>query len=404
MADASDSSITYEDPATELASVMDGRTSGDRHGGVNTPIELSVSFSVMKPETLGRMYSGEGGPARDLFLYSRHYNPSVLNLGRQLAALEGTEAAYCTSSGMSICHLLGPATAGTHALIANFLPKSSNINTTFVDIRDLEEVKKAIVEGHTKVLYFESISNPTLTVADIPKLSKIAHDKGVKVVVDNAFSPMVLSPARLGADVVVQGLSKYVSGEGDVLAGAICGAESLVNSMMDLHQGALMLLGPTMNAMVAFNLSQRIPHMGLRIKEQCQRALVFAERMKKMGFKVIYLGLEDHPDHQLLKKMVNKEYGYGGILCLDMETEERANKLMDVLQNDAKFGLMAVSFGYYDTLMCCPSSSTSSQLSEAKRMSASISPGLVRMSLGYTGTLEKRWGQFEMAARPFLKA
>lgn len=167
--------------------------------------------------------------------------------------------------------------------------------------------------------------------------------------------------------------------------------------MMDLQQGALMLLGPTMNAKVAFELSERLPHLGLRMKEHCHRALVYAQRMKKLGLKVIYPGLEDHPNHQLLKSMANPDYGYGGILCLDMETEEKANKLMHNLQNCTQFGFMAVSLGYYETLMSCSGSSTSSELSEEEKGLAGISPGLVRMSIGYSGTLEQRWSQFEKA-------
>ncbi|CAI9274620.1 unnamed protein product [Lactuca saligna] len=397
---------TFEDPVSALANA---RHEFGEHGGVNMSIEASATFTVMEPETLSRMFTGELGPDRDFFIYSRHFNPTVLTLGRQMAALEGTEAAYCTSSGMSAIssvllqlvssgeHIVASPTlyGGTHAFLTHFLPRSSNIKTTFVDIRDLKKVKEAIVEGYTKVLFFESMSNPTLTVANIPELSRIAHEKGVTVVVDNTFAPMVVSPARLGADVVVHSISKYISGGGDIIAGAVCGAASLVNSMMDLHQGTLMLLGPTMNAKVAFELSQRIPHLGLRMKEHSHRTLIYARRMKKMGLKAIYPGLEDHPDHHLAKSIFNKEYGYGGMLCLDMQTEVRANKLMNGLQNNTRFGLMAVSLGYHETLMSCSGNSTSSELDENEQALAGISPGLVRMSIGYTGTLEQRWGQFE---------
>lgn len=198
-------------------------------------IEASATFTVMEPETLSRMFTGELGPDRDFFIYSRHFNPTVLALGRQMAALEGTEAAYCTSSGMSAIssvllqlvssgeHIVASPTlyGGTHAFLTHFLPRSSNIKTTFVDIRDLKKVEEAIVEGYTKVLFFESMSNPTLTVANIPELSRIAHEKGVTVVVDNTFAPMVVSPARLGADVVVHSISKYISGGGDIIAGTL---------------------------------------------------------------------------------------------------------------------------------------------------------------------------------------
>ncbi|KAJ0048137.1 hypothetical protein Pint_14821 [Pistacia integerrima] len=399
---------TWEDPAAAFASA---RHEFGEHGGVNMSIEASATFTVMEPETMRRMFTGELGPDRDFFIYSRHFNPTVLNLGRQMAALEGTEAAYCTASGMSaissvlmqLCSSGGHVVAsralygGTHALLTHFLPRACNITTTFVDINKLEMVQNEIVEGKTNVLYFESMSNPTLTVANIPELSRIAHDKGVTVVVDNTFSPMVLSPARLGADVVVHSISKFISGGADIIAGAVCGPASLVNSMMDLHQGALMLLGPTMNAKVAFELSERIPHLSLRMKEHCHRAMTYATRMKKLGLKVVYPGLEEHPQHKLLKSMANKEYGFGGLLCVDMETEERANRLMNYLQNCTQFGFMAVSLGYYETLMSCSGSSTSSEMNAEEKALAGISPGLVRMSIGFIGTIEQKWSQFEKA-------
>lgn len=179
--------------------------------------------------------------------------------------------------------------------------------------------------------------------------------------------------------------------------GAICGPASLVNAMMDLQEGALMLLGPTMNAKVAFELSERLPHLPLRMQEHSRRALAFATRMQRLGLRVLYPGLPDHPHHARLAAMANPGYGSGGMLCLDMGTEERANRLMHHLQNTTQFGLMAVSLGYYETLMSCSGSSTSSEMPPEDRARAGISPGLVRMSVGYNGTLEQRWAQFERA-------
>ncbi|GER25759.1 cystathionine gamma-lyase [Striga asiatica] len=370
------------DPAAAMAA---SRHEFGEHGGVNMSIEASATFTVMEPDTLRRMFAGELGPDRDFFVYSRHFNPTVLNLSRLLAAMEGTEAAYCTASGMSaivsvlvqICssgdRLVASHTVygGTHALMSHFLPRVANITTSFVDIGDLAEVEREVGKGGVKVLYFETMSNPTLTVANVPELCRIAHDKGVTVVVDNTFAPMVVSPARLGADVVVHSITKFISGAADINA---------VNSLMDLHQGALMIMGPTMNP-----------------KEHCHRAHVFATRMKGLGLKVIYPGLEDHPDHALLESISNPGYGHGGILCLDMGSEERAYRLMGLLQNHTQFGLMAVSLGYYETLMSCSGSSTSSEMNEEEKARAGISPGLVRMSIGYTGTLEQKWAQFEKA-------
>lgn len=218
------------DPAAALADV---RHEFGEHGGVNMSIETSATYTVMEPDHLRQMFAGERGPQTDSYVYSRHFNPTVLNLSRKLAALEGTEAAYGTASGMSAIacvllqllncggHLVASSTlyGGTHSLIEHFLARTCNITATFVDIADLEAVENAIVEGKTKVLYFESIANPSLKVSNIPELATIGHKKGVTVVVDNTFAPMVISPARLGADVVIHSLTKFISGGGDIIAG-----------------------------------------------------------------------------------------------------------------------------------------------------------------------------------------
>lgn len=391
---------------------MQGLTSArhefGEHGGVNMSIEASATFTVMEPETLGKLFAGELGPDMDFYIYSRHFNPTVLNLSRQIAAMEAAEAAYCTSSGMSaiasvllqLCnhgdHIVASSRlyGGTHALLSHFLPRTSNISTTFLDLDTLDmHTIRAAFTPSTKVLYFEAISNPTLSVADIPLLSSIGHEMGVTVVVDNTFAPVILSPTRLGADVVIHSLSKYISGGADIIAGAVCGPATLIDSMMGLHQGALMLLGPTMNPKVAFDISERLPHLPLRMKEHCNRALIYATRLKKLGLKVIYPGLEEHPHHELLKRLANPGYGYGGMLGLDLGSKEKAYKLIHYLQNNAQFGLMAVSLGYYETLMSCPGSMTSSELSEKEQEETGISQGLVRMSIGYSGTVEQRWSQ-----------
>ncbi|KAI0520223.1 hypothetical protein KFK09_007694 [Dendrobium nobile] len=396
------------EPAESLAS---SRHEFGEHGGVNMSIEASATFTVMEPDTLRKIFTGELGPDRDFYLYSRHFNPTVLNLSRQIAAMEGTEAAYCTASGMSavFCALLQLCPAGSHivasrclyggtyALLSKFLPRMAAVKTTFLDARDLEAVGGAVREGETRVIYVETMSNPTLEVADIAGLSAVAREKGVMLVVDNTFAPMVVSPARLGADVVLHSVSKFISGGADIIAGAICGPASLINSMMDLHGGILMMLGPTMNAKVAFELSERLPHLALRMKEHCARAMLYASRMEQLGLKVIYPGLASHPHHRLLRSLANPGYGFGGMLCLDMGDEERANRLLYHLQNTTQFGLIAVSLGYYETLMSCSGSSTASKLSEEEKHFAGISPGLVRMSVGYSGSVEQRWAQFEKA-------
>jgi len=403
--------VKHPSPKNPVETLANTRHEFGEHGGVNMSIEASTTFTAMHPDILADMFHGEKGPDKGgCYLYGRHFNPTVYNLSRQLAALEGTEAAYCTASGMAaiagtlfqLCdagdHIVSANTiyGGTYALLHDFLPAKAGITTTLVDICDLAAVEAAITP-QTRVLYAESIANPTLRVADIPALAEIAHRHQLKLVIDNTFSPLILSPKQLGADIVVHSMTKFIGGASDHIAGAICADKAFILELMDLHTGALMLLGPTMDPQVAFNINLRIAHLPLRMAEHGRRAQLFAERLREMGLAVNYPGLPEHPDHELISRLHCADYGYGGILTLDMGSEERANALMDILQNDYRFGYMAVSLGYFDTLMSCSGSTTSSEMTDEDKAAAHIAPGLVRLSLGYTGTTEQRWRQLQRA-------
>lgn len=388
-----------------IESLADMRHEFGEHGGVNMSIEASTTFTVMKAGTMPEIFQGRTGPDAGCYLYGRHFNPTVYVLGKELAALEGTEAAYAAASGMgaistTIMQLCGPGDhvicsdtiyGGTYALLKDYLPAKMGLQVSFVDISDLEAVKAAFTE-RTKVVYTETLANPTLRVAPVDALATLAHDRGTQLVVDNTFSPMIISPAELGADVVVHSLTKYINGASDIVAGAICGRMEFIQSLMDLHTGSLMLLGPTMDPKVAFNISLRLPHLGLRMKEHGVRGLAFAQRLTEKGYSVAYPGLEAHPGYATLRRIGREEYGAGGILALDMKTGARASRLMEALQS-RKFGYMAVSLGYFDTLMSASATSTSSEMTDEAKAQAGLSDGLVRLSLGYTGTLEQRWGQ-----------
>ena len=381
------------------------------HGGVNMSIEASTTFTVMTPELMPEIFSGQLGPNEGgCYLYGRHFNPTVFVLGRMVAAMEGAEAGYGTASGLSAiaavimqsCGGGGKVVSsntlygGTWALFDEYLPKNCGIETTFVDVQDLNAVADAMKNG-AKVLYTETLSNPTLRTADIEALAKIAHDHDAILVVDNTFTPMIFSPIQQGADVVIHSATKFISGASDVIAGVICCSKSFLENLMDLHLGSLMLLGPTMDPIVAFRLSLRLTHLASRMKEHSTRAMFFAKKLEEHNQKVMYPGLPSHPDHALSSKHAHSEYGYGGLFTVDMGTAERAHAFMDELQNKHRFGYIAVSLGYFETLMSCSGSSTSSEMSEEAQKSAGISPGLVRFSIGLTGSVEQRWEQMKEA-------
>jgi len=402
--------MTNRNPVETLANT---RHEFGEHGGVNMSIEASTTFTVMHSNTMPDIFGGKKGPDQGgCYLYGRHFNPTVYTLSKQLAALEGTEAAYCTASGMSaisatlmqLCdqgdHIVSSNAVygGTYALMHDLLPPKTGISSTFVNITDLDAVEAAITD-QTRVIYTESMANPTLRIADIPRLSAIAKRYGLKLVVDNTFSPLILSPIKLGADIVIHSMTKFISGASDYIAGAICADTEFIQQLMDLHTGMLMVLGPTMDPQVAFNINLRIPHLPIRMVEHAKRTQLFAERLHEMGMTVTYPGLSGHPDHELISELHCPDYGYGGILTLDMGTVENANDLLDLLQNEYHFGYVAVSLGYFDTLMSCSGSSTSSEMTDEDKTAACISPGLVRLSIGYTGTTEQRWSQLSEALK-----
>ena len=382
------------------------------HGGVTPSISRSSTFTVIDPATMPDIFQGLRGPDKNgCFLYSRHYNPTVSVLSRYLAAMEGTESAMCTASGMSaiactllqLCrhgdHIVASNTiyGGTHALLDEMLPEMG-IATTFVDPFSNQDFKNA-VNARTKVLYVETMGNPTLHIADLPALGRLATERGLTLVVDNTFTPMLVTPALHGAHVVVYSLTKFINGASDIIAGAICTSNDLILKLKDLHTGRAMLLGPTMDPRIAFDMIQRLPHLAIRMREHSRRAMAIAQHLEQAGVSVIYPGLSSHPQHGLFTNMLNQGYGYGGMLAIDCGTQRQAEHFMSVLQNEEDFGYIAVSLGYYDTLMSCSSSSTSSEIPPEDQDKMGLSPGLVRLSIGFSGTLEARIRQMDRAIR-----
>ncbi|MEA3362197.1 MAG: aminotransferase class I/II-fold pyridoxal phosphate-dependent enzyme [Thermodesulfobacteriota bacterium] len=395
--------------------LLQARREFGEHGGVVPSISRSSTFTVLHPGTMPEIFEGIKGPEQGgCFLYSRHFNPTVDVLSRYLAALEGTEAAICTASGMSaiscsilqICkagdHIVASESiyGGTHALLESLLPQM-NITTTFVDITDMEAIKKAITP-QTRIIFTETMGNPTLKIADLPAISAEIRGKEIKLVVDNTFSPLIFTPYTMGADVVVYSLTKYINGASDLIAGAICADKAFILELMDLHTGRVMLLGPTMDPRVAFDIVQRLPHLPIRIREHSHRAMAIAQLLKEMDVEVTYPGLPDHPQHQLAKELGNDSYGFGGILAIDCGSQQRAELMMEELQNEENFGLIAVSLGYFDTLISCSGSSTSSEIVLEDQQKMGLSPGLLRIAMGYTGSLEVRLEQIKRAVEKVL--
>ena len=362
-------------------------------GGVVPVIDVSATSTFLNPPDMEKAFHGE---IQGCYLYSRHSNPSVKIFSEKIAAMESMEAAIGLSSGMSAIyttirqlipdggHIISSRTVygGTYALFQNIFPKIG-LKTTFLDTGDLKSVEEAITKD-TKVVYVETLSNPLLRVTDLKKLSQICKKKNLKLVVDNTFTPMIMTPAKLGADVVIHSCTKYISGASDMMGGAIASSQEFINQLIDINHGMVMLTGPIMDARIAHELYTRLDHLPIRMAAHSKSCSYLAKRLEEEKIPVIYPGLKNHPDTDLFTSMMNPEFGYGGMMVVDCQTSAKALDLAYKLQQQ-KFGLYAVSLGFSRTLMSCPSISTSSEIPEEEQISMGLSKGLLRLSIGYLG-------------------
>ena len=368
-------------------------------GGVNPSISDSSTYTFLSAKTMFDTFEGN---ADGCYLYSRHSSPTNLYLGQALAAMEGTEAANVSASGMGaitptllqLCgsgdHIVSSRTiyGGTYAFLKNFTPRLG-IKTSFVDITKMDKVEAAIT-ADTKVLYCETVSNPLLEIADIASLAKIAKRHNIKLIVDNTFSPLSVSPAKLGADIVIHSLTKYINGSSDTLGGVTCASREFIDSLKNVNNGASMLLGPTMDSLRSASVMKNLRTLHIRMKQHSNNALYLAERFEKDGLKVVYPGLQSHSGHNLYKSMINPEYGFGGMMTLDVGSLDKANELMELMQSQ-KLGYLAVSLGFYKTLFSAPGTSTSSEIPIEEQAAMGLTDGLIRFSIGLDNNIERTY-------------
>ena len=368
-------------------------------GGVNPSISDSSTYTFLSAKTMFDTFEGN---AEGCYLYSRHSSPSNLYLDKALAAMEGTETANVSASGMGaitptlmqLCgqgdHIVSSRTiyGGTYAFLKNFTPRFG-VKTTFVDITKLDVVEAAINEN-TKVLYCETVSNPLLEVADIEGLSKIAKKHNLKLVVDNTFSPLSVAPAKLGADIVIHSLTKYINGSSDTVGGVTCASQEFIDSLKNVNSGASMLLGPTMDSLRSASVMKNLRTLHIRMKQHSFNAQFLAEKFENDGIKTVYPGLKSHQSHQIYSKMINHEYGFGGMMTLDVGSLDKANELMELMQH-RNLGYLAVSLGFYKTLFSAPGTSTSSEIPLDEQIEMGLTDGLIRFSIGLDNDIQRTY-------------
>jgi len=368
-------------------------------GGVNPSISDSSTYTFLSAKTMFDTFEGN---ADGCYLYSRHTSPSNLYLGEALAAMEGTETANVSGTGMGaivpalmqLCkagdHIVSSRTiyGGTYAFLKNFAP-GFQLSTSFVDITKLDVVEASITPN-TKVIYCESVSNPLLEVADIPGLAALAKKHGLQLLVDNTFSPLSISPAQLGADVVLHSLTKFINGSSDTMGGVICGTQEFIDALRNVNDGASMLMGSSMDSLRAASILKNMRTLHIRMKQHSYNANYLAEKFEADGLKTVYPGLPSHPSHELFKRMMHPDYGFGGMLTIDVGSLEKANELMELMQ-ERNLGYLAVSLGFYKTLFSAPGSSTSSEIPEDEQAEMGLTDGLIRFSIGLDNDIERTY-------------
>ncbi len=361
-----------------------------QYGENSEALYLSSSFTQPDCETAARRFAGE----EDGYIYSRFTNPTVSSMEARLAALEGTEACIGTASGMAAILLLcmGVLKAGDHVVCSRSVFGSTikligsefakfGVQSTFVSQTDVSEWERAL-QPNTKLLFAETPTNPLTDVCDIRALADVAHGIGALLAVDNCFcSPALQRPASMGADVVIHSGTKYLDGQGRVIAGALCGTKDLIQSkLIPVMRSAGMSLSP-FNAWVVL---KGMETLGIRMEAQSARALALAQWLETHPAveRVYYPGLKSHPQHELAMR---QQSGMGGaVLSFDVEgsisaeARARAFHVIDSTQ------LMSVSanLGDVKTIITHPASTSHGRLTEAQRSDAGIRQNLVRVAVG----------------------
>ena len=350
---------------------------------------LTSSFVHPDAATAAARFANE----EEAFIYTRFTNPTVSMMERRLAALEGTEACIGTSSGMAAILLLcmGLLKAGDHVICSRSVFGSTikllqgefgkfGVQTTFVSQTDVAEWRDAM-KPNTKLLFAESPTNPLTEVCDIRALAEIAHAGGALLAVDNCFcSPALQQPARLGADLIIHSGTKYLDGQGRVIAGAICCSQRLIDEkFMPVMRSAGMSLSP-FNAWVVL---KGLETLSIRMREQSRRALELARWLEQQPqvVRVYHPSLPSHPQHKLA---MQQQDGIGGAVVAFIVKGDadiaRANAFTVIDQTH--ICSITANLGDTKTTITHPSSTTHGRLTEEQRLAAGITQGLIRLAVG----------------------
>ncbi|HKT75214.1 MAG TPA: O-succinylhomoserine sulfhydrylase [Sphingobium sp.] len=359
-----------------------GGSARSEWGETSEALFLTSGYSYDRAEDAAMRFAGE----QQGMTYSRLQNPTVEMLEKRIALLEGAEACRATATGMAAmtAALLCQLSAGDHVvagkalfgscrwLTDTLLPKFG-IETTTVDATD-NAAWEAAVRPNTKVFFFETPANPTMDVADMEAICGIAKKHGIISVVDNAFAtPALQRPLDFGADVVAYSATKMMDGQGRVLAGAICGTEDfIINTLLPFHRNT----GPTLSAFNAWVVLKGLETLDLRIRRQSENALKVAQFLEGRVAKVLYPGLESHPQHALAMKQMAMA---GPIFSLYVGG---GRKEAHGLLNGLELVDISNNIGDSRSLMTHPASTTHYGMAEEARLEVGITEDMLRLNVG----------------------
>ena len=359
-------------------------TRRSQYSEMSEAIFMTQSFVYESAEAAESRFEQAG---EDEFIYARYGNPTVRMFEERIAALEGAEDGFATASGMAAVHgaLASMTQAGDHVVAARALFTSClyvledvlarfGVQVTLVDGLDLDAWAQAITPD-TKLVFFESISNPTLEVIDIAAVAGLAHAAGALVVVDNVFSTPVYSNAiPLGADVVIYSATKHIDGQGRGLGGVILGTKEFIRSIVEPF---MKHTGGAMSPFNAWMMVKSLETLDLRVRAQVATATELAEVLERREdlLQVIYPGLKSHPQFDLTQAQM----GAGGtVLSIDVGSKKQAFLMMDTLE----IILISNNLGDSKSIITHPETTTHQRLSQDQKDLLGITPGLLRLSIG----------------------
>ncbi len=355
-----------------------------RQRATAVPIFQTATFAAADADELAEVLTG----AVPGYAYSRVDNPTTAALASAVAELEGAEAGLAFASGMAAIHatLLSLLSAGdrvvasaagygtTRALLEGTF-RRLGVEVVFVDVTDEDAVAAALRANRTRALYAETIANPTIVVADHPRLAELAHDHGATYVVDNTFaSPAACRPVEWGADLVVESATKYIGGHSDTIVGVVCGRETLIDPIRSLAVDT----GATAAPLNAFLALRGLATLRLRVEHQSRTAASLAARLEAADGvrRVLHPSLASHPQHAVASRLLDVP---GAMLAVELEGGRAAGRaFIDALTVPE----LTASLGSVHTMVVHPPSTTHRQLDAAALAEAGIAPGLLRVSVG----------------------